>query len=442
MDPFKYLNSFPLFGSGEGYKPGLERIKRLLDHFDNPQQNLKIIHLAGTNGKGSTAAILEQIYRDSGYKTGLYTSPHIFHFNERIKINGRAISSLELVELLKELKTALKLLAKTGLGRPSFFEIVTVLAFIYFQRHQAEIVILETGLGGRLDATNVIESPLISLITNISLEHSEFLGDTITEIAAEKAGIIKENSKIISSAAQKEVLDLIRFKASEKNTKFINLSQEYEIIKNKGSLTENIVQLKRKNKKIVEYQLSLLGKHQALNTALALRTVEELAEKFPVTEKSIKKSLKKVYLPGRMEKISAKPLVFLDGAHNPAAFKEIFAAVSQFQTEYKRLHVILSVLADKDLDGILKEFLNSNLKADFYLAENLSFRTISGADLKLKVEKYKLSNHFFENTAAAAEAAYNNAAQNDLIIAAGSFNTVFEVGISLMTKKTRGEEYE
>src|SRR6056297_2293191 len=189
MDPFEYINSLSLFGSKSGYNPGLDRIKRLLHYLGNPHQDLNVIHLAGTNGKGSTAAILERIYREAGYKTALYSSPHFFHFNERIKVNGRACSTYELTEIVSELKKALAKMRKENYFEPSFFELVTALAFKYFKQHQAEIVVLETGLGGRLDATNIVENPLLSIITNISLEHSQLLGDNIAEIAEEKAGI-------------------------------------------------------------------------------------------------------------------------------------------------------------------------------------------------------------------------------------------------------------
>lgn len=442
MNPFKYINSLPLFGSEDGYKPGLERIERLLTHLGNPEQDLKVIHIAGTNGKGSTAAILERIYRDAGYKTGLYTSPHIFHFNERMKINGQAITSTELAELIEELKKASKKLEQENLGKASFFEVVTALAFKFFSRHQAELVILETGLGGRLDATNVVQSPLLSIITNISLEHSQFLGDNLAEIAAEKGGIIKKDSKIITSVSQKEALETIEKIAKKEGAKFIDLKKEYELIESRGTLTKNIIHLKRNNLPAVDYKISLLGKHQAFNSALALRSVEELQEEFPVAEKKLKKSLKNVYWPGRMQKVLEKPAVILDAAHNPAAFKEILSTLANSKSEYKNLHFVFSVLEDKDLDAIFKEFLETDLKADFYLAANSSFRTMSTAKLKEKADHYQLTNYSYPNLSQAADAAYDNAAEDDIIIVAGSFNTVFEAGISFMTKKPRGEKNE
>ncbi|MFN2340628.1 MAG: folylpolyglutamate synthase/dihydrofolate synthase family protein [Halanaerobium sp.] len=440
MDPFKYINSLSLFGTDAGYKPGLARIKRLLDYSGNPHQNLNIIHIAGTNGKGSTAAILERIYREAGYKTGLYSSPHFFHFNERIKINGRACSTYDLAEIVEEIKTAAEKLKAEGFADPSFFEIVTAAAFKYFKQHQPEIIILETGLGGRLDATNIIKNPLLSIITNISLEHREFLGDTAAEIAAEKAGIIKVNSPVITAVEQKEALKVIKAKAAEKNSKFIDLKKEYPVIKSRGNLKENIISLKNQAGEEEKYRLSLLGAHQALNAALALKAVAELAADFPVAKSDIRSALADIYWPGRMEKISENPYIILDGAHNPAAFRELAKNIYHSRSEFENLHLVFSVLKDKDLNAILEEFLNFKLNPNFYLAENKSFRTASIGDLIKTVAAKEFDHQSFQNIAEASVAALETAADSDLIIAAGSFNTVFEAGIEFMSKKIRGGE--
>ncbi|MGM0500875.1 MAG: bifunctional folylpolyglutamate synthase/dihydrofolate synthase [Bacillota bacterium] len=442
MDPFKYINSFPLFGSEAGYKPGLKRIRRLLYYLGNPHQDLNIIHIAGTNGKGSTAAILEAIYRKAGYKTALYSSPHFFHFNERIKIRGRACSTYDLTEISEEIKKAAAKMQKENYYQPSFFEIVTAAAFKYFQQHESEIVILETGLGGRLDATNVVSDTLLSIITNISLEHSQFLGDTTAQIAAEKAGIIKQNSKVLTAVDDSEALEVISAKAAEKNSKCIILKDEYQKIESSSNIKENILTLKKMGKTEKKYRLSLLGEHQAVNAALALRGVEELAEKFPVSEKEIKAALADVYWPGRMEKISEKPLIFLDGAHNPAAFKELVKNIHNFRSEFKNLHLIFSVLKDKDLDAILEELTDFKPGTQFYLAANKSFRSISINDLVKKVKAKDFKYKSFKNLAEAAQSALANADAEDLIIAVGSFNTVFEAGIEFMSKRIRGGENE
>lgn len=442
MDPFKYINSLSLFGTTDGYKPGLARIKRLLYYLGNPEENLNIIHIAGTNGKGSTAAILERIYREAGYKTGLYSSPHFFHFNERIKINGKACSTNNLAEITEEVERAAQKLTAEGAAAPSFFEIVTAIAFKYFKLHEPEILILETGLGGRLDATNVIKQPLLSIITNISLEHREFLGDTAAQIAAEKAGIIKKNSKLLTAVDQPEALEVIKQRTLQQNSKFINLKDEYQQIKGSADLRENIIRIKKTGEQKKTYKLSLLGEHQAVNTALALRAVEELRAVFPADEAAIKKALQDIYWPGRMEKISEKPLIILDGAHNPAAFKELAQNIAHSAPEFKDLHLVFSVLKDKDLNGILAEFTKNQLQPNFYLAENNSFRTVSLKSLIESVAANNFEYQSFNTLAEASSAALANAGPDDLVIAAGSFNTVFEAGIEFMAKKVGGGENE
>ncbi|TDX41846.1 dihydrofolate synthase/folylpolyglutamate synthase [Halanaerobium congolense] len=441
MDPFSYINSLSLFGNKSGYNPGLDRIKNLVDQLGNPQQKLNVIHLAGTNGKGSTAAILERIYREAGYKTALYSSPHYYHFNERIKINGQACPTIELAEILAELKSAAASLKSRNHLEPSFFEIVTAAAFKFFQRHEAEIVILETGLGGRLDATNIIEKPLLSIITNITLEHQNILGDNAAQIAFEKAGIIKENSKVITGVDQEDALKVIKDKAAKVKAKFIDINEEYDLIKSDCNLRKNLICLKRTEKKEESYQLSLLGEHQALNSALALRAVEELNSDFPVRKSEIRQALKNIYWPGRMEKISEKPLVILDAAHNQAAFRELVKNINNSSTEFKQLHLIFSILKDKDLDSVLAELSQLKLKTVVYLAENHSFRTIKIDDLSSKFKGYDFKFKSFNNLAEASSLALQNAASNDLIVAAGSFNTIFEAGIEIMTK-VRGENNE
>ncbi|RAK09377.1 dihydrofolate synthase/folylpolyglutamate synthase [Halanaerobium saccharolyticum] len=442
MDPFKYINSLSLFGTDAGYKPGLARIKRLLHYLGNPHHNLKIIHLAGTNGKGSTAAILERIYREAGYKTALYSSPHYFHFNERIKINGRACSTYELAEIVQEVEAAAEKLKSENYAEPSFFEVVTAIAFKYFKQHEPDIVILETGLGGRLDATNVIKKSLLSIITNISLEHRKFLGNTAAEIAAEKAGIIKQNSKVLTAVEQKEALKVIRAKAAAQNSKFMDLKEEYQLIKAEGNLQKNNLSLKKFGKKENKYKLSLLGEHQAVNAALALRAVEELTAEFPLKQKDIRAALADIYWPGRMEKIAEKPLIFLDGAHNPAAFKELAKNINNSSDEFKNLHLVFSVLKDKDLNAILEELTVFKTRVKFYLAENNSFRTISLNNLVKAVKVGKFEHRSFSSVADASSKALANAELDDLIIAAGSFNTVFEAGIEFMSKMIRGGENE
>lgn len=431
MDHYHYLNSLPLFGSQGGYKPGLSRIAKILFYLGNPEQNLKVIHLAGTNGKGSTAATLANIYQSAGYKVGLYTSPHFFNFNERIKLNGKAVTSSELKELLPQVKAAaVKAHQADGLAAASFFEIVTALALLVFKHHDLDLVVLETGLGGRLDATNIIKNPLLSIITTISLEHTAILGDSIAQVASEKAGIIKYNVPVLTAVTQKAALEVIKRKAALEKANLIILDQEYKEIVSDSSFEDNLLYLTKQNGQKYCYKLSLLGRHQARNTALALRAVQELNQQYPVREDQISDALIKIYWPGRMQKISDRPTVILDAAHNPAAFQELVNNLTPELAKFKRTHFIFSILRDKNLTDILEIIAPLKNKVKFHLAENLSFRTVKTEVLSSAFAENGFSYRSYQNLSQAAAVVAKESQKEDLIIAAGSFNTVFEVGIN------------
>jgi dihydrofolate synthase/folylpolyglutamate synthase len=442
LDPFTYINSLSLFGEKGGYMPGLLRIKKLLSYLGNPEEDLEFIHLAGTNGKGSTAAFIESIYRNAGYKTALFTSPHFFHFNERIKVNGKAASTYELQEIVEEVKSAAeKLKDEKKYGKASFFEVITALALLYFKRHQAEIVILETGLGGRLDATNVIKKPLLAIITNIDLEHTRILGNTVEEISAEKAGIIKDKSKVLTAVEDSKALKVIEDKAAAADSELIILDEEYDEILSFSSLDNHQLEIKKNGESKI-YEISLLGIHQARNAALAIKTAELLHNIFPVSEENIKRGLESVFWPGRMQKIKDKPLIIIDAAHNPSAFKKLADSIRKAEREFASIHFIFSVLNDKDVEKMLNNFIPFKNNLNFYLAENSSFRTLKLDKLEYEVKKMDFNYNLFRNLSEAAENSYLNSRDNDLIIAAGSFYTVFESGISFMTKTFRGGKNE
>ena len=443
MNPFKYINSLSLFGKEGGYMPGLARIKKLLNYLGNPEEDLNIIHLAGTNGKGSTAAFIENIYRKAGYKTGLFTSPHFFHFNERIKINGRAASTYEFEEMIEEVRSAAeKLNQERKYGEASFFEIITALAFLYFKRHQAELVILETGLGGRLDATNVVQNPLLSIITNISLEHTNLLGNTTVEIAEEKAGIIKENSKVLTAVIDKDALKVIKQKAKSQSASLYILEEEFAEIANCSNLDKNHLYLRKKysyiKKESQSYEISLLGRHQAVNAALALKTVELLQQNFKVGQNDIKAGLASTYWPGRMQKLGEKPLIIIDAAHNPAAFEELAASINTAENDFSKINFVFSALNDKNIEKMLESLKIFEADLKLYLAENSSFRTAALDRLIQAAEKLNFKYESYDDLSKAAEQALGHSSEQDLIIAAGSIYTVFESGITFITKRLRG----
>ena len=294
-----------------GIKLGLEVITTLLNTLGNPHQQYKSIHIAGTNGKGSTAAFLAQILIEAGYKVGLYTSPHLIQFNERIKINGKDISELDLINLIAVIKEK----AEKNNLQLTFFEFTTALAFFYFAQQKIDVAVVETGMGGRLDVTNVIQ-PEVTIITNISLDHQQYLGETKEEIAAEKSGIIKDKAIVVTVEEDKEVLKIIEKKCMEKNAGLFLSDKAWP---QEASLERQIFTVKGQ-----EYTIHLLGEHQLQNAALAIKAASLLAERgLLISSYNIQEGFKKAYWPGRLEIICNEPLVLVDCAHNLAGMQEL-----------------------------------------------------------------------------------------------------------------------
>ncbi len=312
-----------------GAKLDLENTLALARMTGNPERGLRFIHVAGTNGKGSTCAILESIYRAAGLKTGLFTSPHLVAFGERIQINRRPISPEEIVSLVEELWPLLRRFE--GAGHPTFFEVVTVMALLHFARNHCDLVLWETGLGGRLDATNIV-TPIASVITNIQYDHQKWLGETLPSIAREKAGIIKPGVPVITGTDPGEALEVISKRAQE-------LSSPLTVLPPTASLEPPLDSIR----------LPLLGEHQKLNAALALATVRTLSSVQPVSQAQIIEGLSTVSWPGRLqvvERASGQKLV-LDGAHNPAGASILASALRDLFRDTKPT-LILGILRDKD----------------------------------------------------------------------------------------------
>lgn len=316
-----FLNGLRMFGT----RPGLEHAFHLAALAGNPQSRLRFIHVAGTNGKGSTCAMLESIYRSAGLKVGLYTSPHLVSFCERIQINRHNIAELEVAKLVSFLKPFVE---NRGENSPTLFEVTTIMALKYFVDQQCDLVIWETGLGGRLDATNIVE-PLVSIITNIQLDHVQWLGETIEKIAAEKAGIIKPGIPVITAADAPEALRVIRESARAKGSNLMEVSP--------SSNTDRELR-----------KLPLKGSHQKMNGALAVATVKLLQSRIPVSETQIDQGLSTVNWPARFEIIpdENQTTFILDGAHNPAGFEALVDTLEETYPE-KKLTVIIGMLRDK-----------------------------------------------------------------------------------------------
>jgi dihydrofolate synthase / folylpolyglutamate synthase len=357
--------------SGNNFKNyNLNDIKKLLKYFGDPYKKIKTIHIAGTNGKGSVAHMLNSIFIASGKKTGLYTSPHLVRINERIKINNKEIPSKILVKYIDELFT---LLDKNKNLLPTYFDALTLFAFRYFFEKKTDIAIIETGLGGRLDSTNVIH-PEISIITDISLDHTHILGGTIQKITREKAGIIKKKSIVVTSNQNKQIQNILIQKSKEEHSELYIMNKEFFAkkaakFKNK---TDFDFLLNRKVKKInqdiyaiMNIELRTPGKFQFANASLAI-TASLLLRKsgFIITERAIRKGLRTVTVPGRLQTLSVSPLIIFDPAHNPAALIATLEALKE-QYPRKKYRVIVSFMIDKDYISMFKilrkNFTNKNI---------------------------------------------------------------------------------
>lgn len=338
-----YIHGLDKFGS----VLGLENIKALLQKMGNPQDNLKIIHISGTNGKGSTSAYIHNILKDAGFKTGLYISPFVYEFTERIQINNTNIDTCKLGKITEFVKCCAEELVNEGKQHPTQFEVLTAIAFKYFSDEECDFVVLEVGMGGRLDATNVVKSPLVSVITLIDYDHTQQLGTTLEEIAYEKCGIIKENSCVVTYASQKpEVLRVIKQVCSEKNSRlFIPDYNEISVIKTSFNGTECIY----KNREI---NIPLGGIFQIKNALTAIYTTEVLQEIYtvPVTEDNIYFGILNTKFPGRMEVLSKKPFVIIDGAHNISGVTALKESLDEYFKE-KKITVIMGMLKDKEYEA-------------------------------------------------------------------------------------------
>lgn len=323
---------------------GLERMRLLMKLLQNPQDHLHFVHVAGTNGKGSTAAMIASILTEAGYRTGLYTSPHLMRVNERIKINDADITDEALCASAERVKAA----ADTMQDAPTEFEILTAIAFYYFYTENCDIVVLEVGLGGRLDATNIIQAPEVAVITNIGLEHTDILGDTLEKIAVEKAGIIKNGSMVISYQQKPEVEKVLQRMALERGADFHQVSFS-ELRKGPESLEGQYFSWENWENLF----LPLLGNHQAKNAAVALEAVNRLrARGFAIPDESVREGIRKVRWPGRMQILCHRPLVIADGAHNPQCI-EIMLQSLKTLLPGKRYTFLIGVLAEKDYESMI-----------------------------------------------------------------------------------------
>lgn len=349
-EAIEYIQNTSKYGNNTGTK----RVEKILDILGNPHKDLKCIHIAGTNGKGSITSMITSILIESGYRVGMYTSPYIEDFEERIQINRENISKDDLAYYTTIVSEAIEKVVSMGWGYPTEFETITCIMFLYYSKKQIDYAVIEVGLGGKSDSTNVIK-PLVSIITSISYDHVSILGNTIEEIASEKAGIIKENVPVILYPQQQGAYKVIEKTCKEKGSKLIQIDENliYHIPNEDFNKSYQLLQIKT-NKDEYKVQLSLLGSHQRMNCAVAIYTIEELMDRgIKITKEDILRGLSNVKWPGRLEMLKSNPLVVLDGAHNLDGITKLKESVEHY-FRYKKLVLIIGILSDKDVEKMIE----------------------------------------------------------------------------------------
>lgn len=427
-EAMEYITSVGNFGSNYG----LERTYRLLEILGEPQRDLKVIHIAGTNGKGSTTAMITEILKGAGYKVGMYTSPFLEEFEERIQINGENIKKEVLAELMTEVKVAVDKVIAEGYNHPTEFEIITVLMLLYFKKEKVDFAVIEVGLGGRLDSTNVV-TPILSIITSISFDHMNLLGNTLSQIAGEKAGIIKNNIPTLIYPQENEALEVIKKKCIEVNAELYEIDEKIiKILKiEKGNSPYQEVEINGSIKYIIK--LPLLGEHQILNLAVAVRAIEVLNKNgfSKISQEIIESSLKEVKWKGRLEVLKNEPLVVIDGAHNIQGISKLTTNINKYFT-YDNLYLILGILADKDVEEMVK--LIAPMAKKIYAVTPNSDRAELALDLKAEVIKYNPNCEAFESYDDAYLKAREDSTSRDLILASGSLYMIGDMR-KIITRK-------
>ena len=400
-----------------GSKLGLSRTYKLLELMGNPQDKLKFVHVAGTNGKGSVSACIAEVLHSAGYRTGLYTSPHLVRLNERFKINFLDVEDEALAARIAEIKDFSERLKEEA----SQFELLTALAFKYFYEEACDIVVLETGLGGRLDSTNVIKVPEIAVITTIDMDHINELGDSIEKIALEKAGIIKEGADVVIDARNPKVMDVFK-KVCEERSEELNMS-DLEEIKNLRIDFEN-TSFDYKNIKGI--RTSLLGLYQPGNIALAIEALEVLKLKsYKISEESILEGLLNVRWQARFELLSREPYFIVDGSHNPAGVRETLRSIEAYFSD-KKVRFILGILSDKNIDEILGDIKEYAVEiAIITPPSDRACKSFNMLDMLRK--KCEVKSSAFEDIGTAVKYMLKTANKEDIICATGSLYSVSEI---------------
>lgn len=411
----EYVESLKAYG----IVPGLSNITELCKRLGSPQDALSFVHIAGTNGKGSVLAFVSTVLKSAGYKTGRYISPVISDYCEKIQINGRPITKKALCECMEEVKAACDSMAEEGLPHPTPFEVETALAFLYFKKNACDIVVLETGMGGREDATNLITTTKVAVLASVSMDHMQFLGKTLEEIAGQKAGIIKNNCYVISAKQETAVLEVIRQEAARKKAAFAVVKDvrkvKYGLEKQKFTYETN------EGVCLSDLEITLTGKYQIENAALAVEVIEKLSHcGYAVSEKQLRKGLSETKWTGRFQVVEKKPLFVIDGAHNEDAAKKLADSVRFYFTN-KRIIYIMGMLKDKEYEKVIAEtYAYADQIITITPPENP--RGLSALELAQAVKEYHPHVTAAGSLEEAVEMAYLLARKEDVILSFGSLS--------------------
>ena len=395
----------------------LRRMDELLERLGNPHLKARTVHVAGTKGKGSVAAMIASVLTNSGYRTGLYTSPHLHTFNERVRVDGELITDEEITALVKKLKPEEQAAnERATYGKLTTFELITVLGFMYFDLKKVDFQVIEVGLGGRLDATNVVQ-PEVSVITTIGFDHMEVLGNTITEIAAEKAGIIKRDGIVVSSSQVDEAEKVIASVCREKNAELIKVGSDVTF---RGNEYDVDYQNFLVNGRLDRYELTipLIGDHQLINATTAVAALEVLSEKgFAITKESMRNGMSKVNWPGRLQLLSTKPLLVVDGAHTPESVRRMRESLEKYFSFDKAI-VIIGSSSDKDISGIVEELTPLFGKA--IITRSIHPRSMSADTIVKEFRRRGVQAVVVDDFSEVLSVALSMAGENDLVCATGS----------------------
>jgi len=407
-----------------GVKLALANTLRLMELMGKPHEKFRSVHVAGTNGKGSTSVFIAHMLMAAGYRVGLYTSPHLVSFTERIRINGVPVPEETVVALTRRVRDAYQQAPEEQGSdplNPTFFEVTTAVAFTCFAEAGVDIAVIETGMGGRLDATNVI-TPLVSVITNIELEHTEFLGSTLERIAGEKAGIIKPGVPVIFGAQQPEVTAVFEREAAFKGARMARLGKEFYPDR-VGSVVEPSFDYHGIKAVYEGLRLQMLGRYQVDNACLALAAIECLRDAGIVCdEEAARRGLARVRWEGRMERVARKPDLFLDGAHNPASANRLASVLRALMPTYGKIILVIGILGDKDFRGIVREL--APLAARVIVTKPRYARALDGETLAAEVRKHHRDVVVTDTVADALSRARGSASSGDLILVTGSLYVV------------------